>query len=59
MSEQKRNTLTSLSTNKKERKSRELLKTVRFTLGLPESNEEACPEFHYSALLNSAEVSYH
>lgn len=59
MSEQKRNTLTSLSTNKKEKKSKELLKTVRFTLGLPESNEEACPEFHYGALLNSAEVSYH
>lgn len=59
MSEPKRNTLTSLSTNKKEKKSKELLKTVRFTLGLPESNEEACPEFHYSALLNSAEVSYH
>ncbi|PNF36146.1 hypothetical protein B7P43_G10959 [Cryptotermes secundus] len=55
MSEPKRNTLTSLSTNKKEKKSKELLKTVRFTLGLPESNEEACPEFHYSALLNSAE----
>ncbi|XP_069687198.1 ubinuclein-1-like isoform X3 [Periplaneta americana] len=55
MSEQKRNTLTSLGTNKKEKKTKELLKTVRFTLGLPESNEEACPEFHYSALLNSAE----
>ncbi|PSN54691.1 hypothetical protein C0J52_01072 [Blattella germanica] len=52
MSEQKRSTLTS---NKKEKKSKASLKTVRFTLGLPESNEEACPEFHYSALLNSAE----
>jgi len=51
--------LTSLGTNKKEKKTKELLKTVRFTLGLPESNEEACPEFHYSALLSSAEVSYH
>lgn len=55
MSEPKRNSLTSLGTNKKEKKTKELLKTVRFTLGLPESNEEACPEFHYSALLSSAE----
>lgn len=55
MSEPKRSSLTSLGTNKKEKKTKELLKTVRFTLGLPESNEEACPEFHYSALLSSAE----
>lgn len=59
MSEPKRNSLTSLGTNKKEKKTKGLLKTVRFTLGLPESNEEACPEFHYCALLSSAEVSYH
>ena len=56
MSEQKRGTLTS---NKKEKKSKASLKTVRFTLGLRESNEEACPEFYYSALLKSAEVSYY
>nr|CAD7256927.1 unnamed protein product [Timema shepardi] len=55
MSEVKRTSLTSISSNKKEKKSKHQSKTVRFFLTLPESNEEACPEFNYSELLKSVE----
>ncbi|XP_068082764.1 ubinuclein-1 isoform X2 [Anabrus simplex] len=55
MSDQRRNSLTSIATNKKEKKSKDSPRTVRFTLPLPESNEEACPEFNYRILLSSAE----
>ncbi|GLH15259.1 Uncharacterized protein GBIM_19624 [Gryllus bimaculatus] len=55
MSEQKRATLTSLGSTKKDKKTKDLPKTVRFTLTLAESNEEACPEFNYRVLLGSAE----
>ncbi|CAG2056773.1 unnamed protein product [Timema podura] len=53
--EVKRTSLTSISSNKKEKKSKHQSKTVRFFLTLPESNEEACPEFNYSELLKSVE----
>ncbi|XP_049937634.1 ubinuclein-1 isoform X1 [Schistocerca serialis cubense] len=55
MSEQKQGTLTSIGTNKKEKKVKEVSKTVRFTITLGESTEEACPEFNYRDLLRSAE----
>lgn len=59
MSEPKRATLTSISTQKPNvKKDKEVSKTIRFTLKLPESNEKACPEYNYRDLLNSAEVSY-
>lgn len=59
MSEQKRATLSTISTQKPNvKKVKEVSKTVRFTLTLPESNEKACPEYNYRDLLNSFEVSY-
>lgn len=59
MSEPKRATLSSITTQKTNvKKDKEVSKTVRFTLKLPESNEKACPEYNYRDLLNSAEVSY-
>lgn len=58
MSDQKQNNLTPIGTNKREKKTKEVSKTIRFNLILSESNEEACPEFNYKDLLLSAEVSY-
>lgn len=59
MSEQKRATLSTISTQKGEtKKVKEKSKTIRFSLTLPESNEKSCPEYNYRDLLNSAEVSY-
>jgi len=46
---------------KKEKKGnmgKQLAPSFRFTLTLPESNEKTCPEFNYSQLLKSAEVSF-
>jgi hypothetical protein len=45
---------------KKEKKGnvgKQLAPSFRFTLTLPESNEKTCPEFNYSQLLKTAEVS--
>lgn len=59
MSEQKRATLSTISTQKsKVKKVKEVPKTIRFNLTLPESNEKACPEYNYRDLLNTVEVSY-
>lgn len=59
MSEQKRATLSTISTQKGDtKKVKEKSKTIRFSLTLPESNEKSCPEYNYRDLLNSAEVSY-
>ncbi|XP_012261586.2 ubinuclein-1 isoform X2 [Athalia rosae] len=55
MSEQKRVPLQSLGTTKKEKKGEEFVQSYRFSLTLPESNEQACPEFNYRELLKSAE----
>ncbi|XP_046743671.1 ubinuclein-1 isoform X2 [Diprion similis] len=55
MSEQKRVPFQSLGTSKKEKKGEDFVQSYRFTLTLPESNEQACPEFDYCELLKSAE----
>ncbi|XP_046477089.1 ubinuclein-1 isoform X1 [Neodiprion pinetum] len=55
MSEQKRVPFQSLGTTKKEKKGEDFVQSYRFTLTLPESNEQACPEFNYCELLRSAE----
>ncbi|XP_063228248.1 ubinuclein-2 isoform X2 [Bacillus rossius redtenbacheri] len=55
MSEHKRTSLTTIGTNKRDKKPKQQSKTLRFVLSLPEPNEEACPEFNYTELLKSAE----
>ncbi|KAG8232247.1 hypothetical protein J437_LFUL011800, partial [Ladona fulva] len=55
MSEQKRATLTTLGTSKKDKKVKEPRRTVRLKVNLSESNEKTCPEYNYVDLLNSVE----
>ncbi|XP_046393994.1 ubinuclein-1 isoform X2 [Ischnura elegans] len=55
MSDQKRASLTTLSSNKKDKKVKEARRTVRLKVNLSESNEKTCPEYNYVDLLNSVE----
>lgn len=59
MSEPKRVALTTLNTNKCDKKSsKNFGKTVRLSISITEPNEDSCSVFDYTTLLNAAEVSY-
>ncbi|KAF4526210.1 hypothetical protein B566_EDAN001894 [Ephemera danica] len=51
MADIKKIALNTIGAPKKEKKSKSVSKTVRFSLTLGESNEKSCPEFNYKELL--------
>lgn len=59
MSEVKRVPLISFGSNKvDEKKPKEVNKTVRIYVELPQSNEDTCPEYNYKEQLAAAKVTY-
>lgn len=59
MSEGKRATLISFGSQKvSEKRTKEIGKTIRISLVLPQSNEDTCPEFNYKEELAAVKVSY-
>lgn len=59
MSEGKRATLISFGSQRvSEKRTKEIGKTIRISLVLPQSNEDTCPEFNYKEELAAVKVSY-
>lgn len=52
MTDIKKVSITSVPSNKIERKEGKRKGTIRILLTLPESNEKSCPEFNYGELLS-------
>lgn len=59
MSDVNRGKLISFGSQKvNDKKAKEIIKTVRISVILPQSTEDKCPEFNYKNELGAAKVSY-